>query len=343
MRILYSELRINDVLINFIESIEIKSTWENLTDTAIITLPRNLKIYKNGSQIYDFFKRGDKVSLILGYIQKNQIFKENEFNGYINRVKGRIPLILECENEMYQLKNIYAPNKIYYKQSVESIINDILKSKIPTLKVRTSLETILEQFEIKNSTVAQVLKDLQRIASIECYVRDLYKNDVLYSKELRCSGIHYFPQDLRDVKDNSKRERTWNYDYKRNILGNNLEKKYFDDSVRILAFSKVGKKRIEVIVPKNSTKGDIKSQQFFCNDLKTLENLALESLKRVNYEGFKGSIDSFGLPPVRHGDRINLIDEQFNDLKGVFMCKGVNVLFGSGGYRRNIELDLKIN
>ncbi|MFK5165237.1 hypothetical protein, partial [Propionibacterium freudenreichii] len=49
--------------------------------------------------------------------------------GYITKISNSVPIILECEDEMYRLKQIQCPTKVWdgKKYDVGSILKEILK------------------------------------------------------------------------------------------------------------------------------------------------------------------------------------------------------------------------
>ena len=73
---------INEVVIN--------ETFDDLTNTAQVTLPRNLKfedrnIYEGDNPL---IRRGDKIKLSAGYAPNMEI----RFEGYISKIDNNLPL-----------------------------------------------------------------------------------------------------------------------------------------------------------------------------------------------------------------------------------------------------------
>ena len=63
----------------------------------------------------------------------------------------------------------------------------------------------------------------------------------------------------------------------------------------------------------------------------------------IKYEGFRGTVTTFGLPFTKHGDSLQLINAIVPELGGTYLVKSVKTIFGQGGYRRIHELDLRID
>ena len=366
----FKEIKRSELIkFDFVTEIEIESSWQNLTETAQITIPKNLSFNVNGvkksfaelnitssDNITPLILQGDKIKIVLGYIRQvnglDFIDTNIEFEGFITSINPRIPIVINCESEMYILKQVQAPNKIYKNISTENLIKDLIKTKQKEIDsfgvkfyVRSSLETFLNEYKIENQSIANVLNSLRNSpTNIQSYFRTTRRNGVNERKELRASGIVYFPQDRRDVFNDKERIREWVFDFQQNIIEDNLEHTRAEDTnIRVKAFSKVGKNRIEVTLPKNSSFGDLKVRQFQgVTDIKTLTKLAQEMLDIENYTGWKGSITVFGLPSVRHGDVVYLKDTVIPERQGGYLVKGVKKTFGQGGFRQIIELDIKV-
>ena len=88
----------NKYRFDFVNAIEIESSWEMLTDTCTILLPANLGLDK--SKLRDLVKPGDEVSIELGYDDK----LTGVFSGFIVGIKPKTPIELHCEDLMYSLK-----------------------------------------------------------------------------------------------------------------------------------------------------------------------------------------------------------------------------------------------
>src|SRR5687767_1349479 len=74
----------------------VKSSYEYLTDTAEIIVPRKLEFAgKTIASDNGLFKRGDKVTIYAGY---DFVLKEI-FRGYLVDVKPGTPISFRCEDE----------------------------------------------------------------------------------------------------------------------------------------------------------------------------------------------------------------------------------------------------
>jgi hypothetical protein len=71
--------------------------------------------------------------------------------------------------------------------------------------------------------------------------------------------------------------------------------------------------------------------------------LAFEQLKKYYYNGFKGTFTTFGIPFVKFGDNVKLIDRKLPERNGLYKVKSIKYSGGIGGIRQQIELDFRIN
>ncbi len=351
--------RSKSFIFDFVNSAEVVSSWQNLTDTAKLTFPKNIyfkdETGKNftwqGKNIVEsnstapLVMRGDKITIEWGYYYNkdsnyNYLTQTNViFDGYISKIVNRMPIEIEAEDNMWKLKQIAAPNKLFKasQYSLQSMLTEMLQGT--GLTVRKGTVTNIGDFRPQNETVAQVLDRLQRDYRIESYFR---------GTELRCSGLVYYPDYT---------EKT--FQFQQNIISDELEYRRLDDvQIGIKAYSineaivggKKKKQRIEVFV---TSKG-ITNEAGFEGEIRTVPfiGIATESelaalvkpmLNRIVYEGFYGSFETFGFPFVLHGDHAIITDTILPERNGTYKIKGVTYNFGMGGYRQRLELDMRVD
>ena len=76
--------------------------------------------------------------------------------------------------------------------------------------------------------------------------------------------------------------------------------------------------------------------------IQQLADLAADELRKYYYTGFKGKFTTFGLPFVRMGDNVNIIDNILPERNGLYKVKSVAYSGGVNGLRQVVELDYKI-
>lgn len=364
-------------ILNFVNEVEINSSWQILTDTCKIILPKKAYVKDEYGKRVSWFgkstigtdeppliQRGDKIRVELGYnyptIEKPENIETNIcFDGYISNINPKMPIELECEDRMWQLKQIKVPNKVYSNKeySVQSMLQEMLNSNKETLDISLvtgsligqKIETnIGDEFRTQDDTIGSVLSRLRKEANLNSYFRNVARGDGTYKSELRCSGIVYYPSD-REKKV---------FVFQKNIISDDLEYKKIEDikigakcysinKVELTDTNKNGtnktkQKRLETFV--GDKDGEIRTLYFW--DIKTeaeLKELGERELRKFFYTGFSGKFETFGLPKVKHGDEVVIEDTVLPERNGSYLVKGVRTTFGQGGFRQEIELHLKLS
>jgi hypothetical protein len=73
-----------------------------------------------------------------------------------------------------------------------------------------------------------------------------------------------------------------------------------------------------------------------------LAKLAENELRKYYYTGLKGKFVTFGIPYVRHGDNVDILDAILPERNGRYKVKAVQYSGGVIGLRQEIELDYLI-
>jgi hypothetical protein len=375
--------RNNTLIYNFVNQFESTDSWADFTNSAKITLPKNVFVRDKNNQLIPLggtnvnlggfsinaplFLRGDGVEIESGYRYFNSLGMEILtssvlFQGYISMVTSKKPVILDCEDNMWKLKQLIAPNKVFpaSKYKLEDILKELLAGTPFT--VNTLTNTSFGDFRTQNETVCEVLARLRKDYHFESYFR---------GNELRCGAIVYIEADA--IADGKKVFR-----FQQNIISDELEYRRKDDiNLSAIAYSinkneltvltKKGKKktkreRLEILVSSRNgtfirtprvpgTKADYapntageRRTLYFWNvpDLQTLGDLAEKELTKYYYTGFKGKFTTFGIPYVRQGDNVDILDPVLPERNGRYKAKSVHYTGGKDGLRQVIELDYLI-
>lgn len=360
---------------------EIDSTWAHLTDTAKITLPRkiffkdntgrkiswaaNTDIYGNPDKT-PLVMRGDKINIQLGYayftssgIRQMVTTFNNEFTGYVTRIENKTPVVLHCEDNMYLLKQTKVDNKVWSNStySIETMLKEMIKSH-PEISVNVdNYKHKTGDYISRGQTVAQVLDEIRKNYHLESYIRpkgtpigDGAGNFAGYSQkdELRCGIIRYYPEDrINHILHFQKNVASNTLDYTRDndvrigIKAISINKKELT-TVNGSGKPKTRHQRLEVNV--GDQDGEIRTLFFpEIDNLQELTDQANAALPYLKYEGFHGGISAFGLPFIKHGDSVQLINSIIPEQKGTYLVKQTKVRFGMGGYRRDCFLDIRID
>lgn len=313
--------------------------------------------------------RGDKVIIDYGYryfFKGREIFEgtydtakdEHLFEGWISEVTSKKPIQFKIEDNFWKLKQLPAPTKTYSaKTTLEEILVDLLKGTDFT--VNTTTKTTFGEFRVGNETVAEVLGRLRKTYHFESYFR---------RNELRCGIMVY-------LESEAKRHT---FTFQQNIIEDQLDYKRKEDLVLSIVASncieestgkttkegteKTKKTRLEVLVtlrngsdeptyfikkkgedyPPN-TGGERMTMPYpFAKSMDELKSAALTELRKYYYSGFKGRFTTFGIPFVKTGDNVQIVDPVLPERNGLYKVKSVEYKGGVEGIRQTVQLDYKI-
>lgn len=373
------------LIYNFASQYETTDSWRSLTNTCQITIPKNVYVRDANGKLVNLsgttvniggfgnnaplFMKGDQVTVEAGYrfydaFGNEKLLTSTWFTGYIRNVGSKKPIVLECEDNMYKLKQIIAPNKTYSATTtMESIITELVAGTGFTVNVLT--KTTLGEFSTHNETVAEVLGRLQKDYHFYPYFR---------GNELRVGSQVYIEQ---DALDSGKKV----FRFQRNIISDDLQYTRTDDlelsavaySVNKIELAGLGTtrggkrrtrhKRLEALVtirngrttsyvrPDNSLAADFapnvngeRRTLYFWNVQTSAELIALAEaeLKKYYYQGMKGKFVTFGIPFIRSGDNVDIMDDVLPERNGRYKVRSVKYSGGVDGLRQEIELDYLI-
>lgn len=317
-------IEIGEYIMNYANDIEIISSALNMTDTCVLKLPKN--IFYNKTHASDIFKIGDKVVIKLGY----DADLVQEFVGYISSIDRTTPVILKCEDEMWNFKKKIAAEvgkkNVFSNASLSDIINRLIPSEIT--KHVQDIKIGNWSFEEGNT----VAKELQRLKDIGIY--SYFRNNEFYS--------HIGTLEFEQVNDANRKAK---FHFQKNILdGHSLELiNPLDKPIKIIAKSHT-EDGSEIKVELGDTQGEIR-ELYFMPGLKKdeLKKLAEGELKKHNKPRIKGSFTSFGFPYVSHG-MVAILNDNEKILEGEYFIDKITTTVNlDSGYKRIIELGWQAN
>lgn len=358
---------------NFCNNFEALDTWVDLTNQAKIIFPKNIYVRDQnqltplggtGTQklINNLFQRGDSVTINFGYYtyqngqERLDMPAEPIFTGYISKVNSKIPIEIECEDNMWLLKQIPCKPQTWPKtKSVEELLRTLLVGT--DFSVNALANTTIGDFVIQDESVAQLLVRLQKDFRLESYFK---------GNELRIGFSIY----------NVAEAKTHNFTFQQNIISDSLEFQRKDDvKLSAIVTSNVEKtqgtnkkgqpktklEKIEILVYANpqgkfvyqrkpeggdfpeNIEGERRTMNFInITDINKLFEAGKEELQKYYYTGFKGSFVTFAVPCVRMGDIVNIKDPIMPDRNGKYIVKSVKYTGGVQGHRQEIELHYKL-
>lgn len=310
-----------------VKSVETTQSIEALADTAKIELPREFRTAKmkqanvslEGKNILDYIKVGDAVVIEAGY---NDDFHA-EFEGYITEVGADIPLLLVCEDEMYQLKNKPLINHTFASVDLKTLLDFIC----PEYE-KEVLDIPLGKMMIERSTPFKVIEELKKQYGIHC---------VFNGKKMR-AGFK------TDVKADVIHSFVFNKNFRKS---NDLKYKTKQDRKTLLKAQSSQSGTSQKVTYEYGEQGGGE------RTLHAPMNLSLSELKEFTekihhssvFDGYEGTIEGFGYPRTKAGDTVQLTDPNYTDghRNGLYLLEGVTILINENeGFKRKNNLSLKL-
>ena len=209
-----NKARKGTIIYNLSHDYETFSTWDALTDTGSITLPRNVYITDQSGKRFPLggtnvnlggfdsndpvFLRGDKVKIEWGYayydLRGNEVAPmRTVFEGFISSVTSKKPFVLKIEDNMYLLKQKQAAGtggrKFFAAASytIESALAEMMKAQGLPFTVNNLTNTSAGDLIVGDETIAQLLARLRKDYNFKSYFR---------GNELRVGSKVYLDSDI---------------------------------------------------------------------------------------------------------------------------------------------------
>jgi hypothetical protein len=327
MLILICNIQVGSYTFKTVNEVTVRSTVREQTDTAEIVLPKAIFDYATkatNKAIDEIFTPGLPVHIQLGY--KNLTVSPQdrlvtEFKGYISRVNPNIPFSLFCEDEMFQLKRKQVSPKVFSTANVKDIIEYAAQGYLYDVReVNAGTNFIIGT---QHDTAAKVLKLLEERTGFKSFFRLIKGEPVL------TFGNYYGSTFLS--------KKPIKFDLRSMVASYDL-RKIDDQPVRIKAVSiQPGGKALRA-----QFTGDLSGRVLTLKvpglTQQQLEQEARRMYREAKLKKLEGNIEAFGLPFVQHGDILQLNNSGYTLVSDSFFVEGIEVNFGSGGYRRNITL-----
>ena len=312
---------------NVAETIHIENSTEKISDTAVVTLPREFKQLQESNnsisiakkRLLDFIKVGDEIHIEAGY---DGDF-DTEFQGYITRVGAEIPTELECEDEMYKLKKMQPINKTFSDISLKKFLEFIA----PGYKVEC-FETHLGKIALENVTPYAALLE----------IKSRYPFKFFFRGKTLVAGLS------NDFDGNGKHE----FNLNRNVRkGGDL--KYATKEDRKFWIKAISKQKgtSKEITYEFGDKGESERTLHCPLNLNKvqLRKYAEDFIKLLRYDGYGGGFESWCYPRTKAGDSAELTDPNYPDKHrdGIYYINEVITdINASDGIKRKNNITFKI-
>lgn len=324
-------IKIGALVFDFIHEVEIETSLRDKTDTAIIKQAKKVFIRTasdyNSKPAYEVIKRGDAVEIYLGYDGKLNL----EFKGYVKQVNPKTPIEIECEDEMFVLKQRLVNPKVFIGGKIEEVI----KYACPGYQYEILNTSLGGNFIIGDDqpTAVKVLEKIEEVYGLNYTFRLSTE-----AKPVLVVGRIYSGSDLFNTP-------VVNYVLNKNVIENNLEYISKEDNlvkIEAVSLQSNGKKLRSIF--KGDPQGNI-VKRFSIPGLTQaeLDEEARELYRKSKVDRFDGDFTSFGFPFVKKGQRVFIQDD--NGGKELAPTTNyvdkVSVRFGVSGFRRTISLGEK--
>lgn len=323
------EITIGNVIFKQLASCLIESSIKKISDTAKLILPReysgtlidNKQKAIGNVQIIKTIKVDDPVTIKLGYDGDNQA----EFEGYVTKIGADAPLVIECEDEMRILrKNNYV--KLFAKVS----LRELLEYVTPNVELDLVDNVGLGKFTIENESAYQILERLRKDYGLHS----------MFAGKILTVGfpISLTPSITHEINMN------------RNVRAKFNSLKFVRrEDIKLLL------KAISINDGKRLTSdfglkgGAIRTLHFTGKTLAELQNLAESNYKSLSFDGYQGSVPTWGQPRTKAGEAVeitepkNINTNREGERDGKYLIEGVTIKFnGVDGFLRDNKLGLKL-
>lgn len=292
----------------------VTKTFDNMTGTAKVVLPRNLKfqnknIYNDSNPLV---LRGDKIKIECGYMPK----LDTIFEGYISRVSNGTPTEILCEDGMFILKQTIVTNKSYADVSLKTLLKDIIGNVVPYKNITAQLGAV----RINEASVGVILDKLREEYGLFSF---------FVGNTLRVGLPFYAPKKIATFL------------FEKHIIESDLEYLRTDDiKVKIKGILVNGNTKIKKEF--GDKDGDLRTFFLYDSTEAELKRVCEAKLKEYKYEGWNGSFTTFLQPAVSHGDHAIIASYKNPERDGTYLIKSVETTCGVNGGRQVIELERKI-
>jgi hypothetical protein len=310
--------RAQTLYFNFVNKVTVTRSFDKQTQTASVILPRNVQY--NKKNIYEgenaLMRRGDKIKITAAYFPNETVI----FQGYISKINNNVPIELLCEDEMFLLKQVIAPNLTYKTVNLRTFIAKMLENTSTPFK---AINAELGQIRLQGASVGKVLQVL----------RDQYGLYSFFVNGVLRVGLAFYPADAKQavflfelmVKDGMNLTYLKKDDVKIQIKGilikNNAREEFiYGDATG----------DIRTVFQYGGTKADLDLK---CNSF----------LEQANYTGYYGSFKTFLEPLVVPGDYAVVDSWKYPERKGKYLIKSVTTeVSTTDGGKQTIELERRI-
>jgi hypothetical protein len=310
------------LLFDYCVEIEIESTWKRMTDTCKITIPRELQLH--GTKIKDAIKAGDEVRVFMWY---DGYDKKEEFRGYVRDVQPNVPLVINCEDAMWLLKQRPSIQKGKINAWKSTSLGEVVRRLVGNDFQLNTNNIQMGAYRLTERTVAAELQKLGERTGQKVYFRHGVLN-VGFAYPISWAG---------DVTKKGF------YHVQKNIPRDGFDLTWRNKEDALLKLEGV------ITMPDGKQKklnyGDSEGETHTFHEYNISEAVMKERLKdaleRMKVSGYKGTLATMGLPYIEHGYTADIQDDFFKERNGSYFIDKVQTTFGTNGFKRKVTVGAK--
>ena len=294
--------------IGMVHNVRITGDNTTLQDTCTIDLPRNAR-WEGSEKIP--LRRGDKVEVWLGYNGDLKL----RFIGYIQDVGANTPTRLTVVDSIFILRQRTAKKKTYRNATLRAVMEDQMPEgfgwEVPH-------DVQLGLYRVTATTVAGVLEDLKKNYGVESVM-------VIEDGEPKLMSYTVYP---------GLRKKAMVAEEGRNIISDSLVYRRREDvqvKVEGISIQSDGSR-----ITYSEGEGELHTIHRYGLTLAQLKVVVKDEIERLKWTGLSGRFETFGEPVVGRLDAVEVKKQNIDP--GRYQVKGVDVEFGTRGYRQRVDL-----
>jgi hypothetical protein len=301
-----------------VASIDIECNVDNLSDTAVITLPEAVmnQVLNIGNEV----KRGSEVVIKSGYDNELKI----EFVGFVQDVvTNDSSLKIMCEDALFLFRK-GVKNVELKPTSVPKIAQLLIDQLDKTYTLVCDYTISYEKFVIHQATAYDVLKKIAEETKANIYFNTEKKELHIHPPYVEKGGEVIYC--LQENVENSSLEFKKAIDRKVEVT---VEKTNLSGKIESYTTGTTGGEKITLKVGSVSTA-----------DLKIIANA---ELIRRSADMYDGTIDTWGIPFVQPTYSAKIKDEDYPEKDGKYYVVGVTTSINESGFKRTVKIGIKVS
>ena len=354
---LSSDITIGSFRFQGVNEVRVKRSLHSYADTAFIKMPSRCKIQKGkrAKPVWlttaDQIKDGAAVTINLGYYDPSQPLGEGAtpilpiggdkgrctvFQGFVKRRDMNMPLEIECEGYVRQMRLKMSEDRFYPKTSAKELLG-LIHERCPdiTIKMADGDNIPMLNMTLTGASGADICDKIKELS------QGVLSVFFINPTTLWC-GMTYTPYvNNTDPFDLG----TVNYRLGYNVVkDNNLKERVVEGEPVQVILNGTFATGAKISTASQTKYQGRKAVSFASNigDVPSLQKIANEKQYQMNYAGYEGAINAFFQPICGPGWKANIVDDRYPERNGVYMIEGTDISFGQRAVRVKVEIGPKI-